>query len=64
VSNVPRGTPAEDFAHSEEIFAAWHEQHKRNCPDCVVDAEDGSMEAACAEFHLIRLLYTRLTEAR
>lgn len=58
------GTPAEDWAHREEIFKAWHEQHKRNCRDCIVDGEDGSMVAACAKYHLIRLLYARLAAAR
>jgi hypothetical protein len=43
------GTPAEDGAQSKDIFKAWHEQHKRNCPDCVVDDEDGSMAEAYAE---------------
>jgi hypothetical protein len=55
------GTPAEDWAHREEIFKAWHEQHKSNCPYCVADGEDGSMAEACAEYHLIRLLYAWLT---
>jgi hypothetical protein len=53
------GTREEDLANREEIFTAWHDEHKRDCPNCVVDG-DGSMESACAEYHLIRLLYTAL----
>jgi hypothetical protein len=51
------GTPQEDCAHREEIFKAWHEHHKLCCEDCIVEVEDGSMESACPEYHLIRLLY-------
>lgn len=59
--SFPHGTKE---AHREEIFKAWHEQHKRNCPDCVVDDEDGSMAEACAEYHLIRLPYMAMDSTK
>jgi hypothetical protein len=54
------GTPLEDWHNREEIFTAWHDEHRLHCLICVVENDGRTTISACAEYHLIRLLYTAL----